>query len=159
MFMCVIETFGFHMQVIFDFDNKSQRGSPGEVLREIAESGQECMAGNALALAQNALFEKRKHAGTKILVLILSGVPADDVVQPSKTLRDKGVIVYGLGAGDNFGKEQLAFLVTPTVERHAWISDMSQLGNVLPALENQFVAGTRYTHNEIPRSGGQNVTH
>ena len=74
--------------------------------------------GAALKKAQKMLFSGSRTGVQQVLILITGARANDDVIGPSRRLRQDGVIIYGVGVGHEFDESQLEAISSKPVQEH-----------------------------------------
>ncbi|XP_062848369.1 collagen alpha-6(VI) chain [Trichomycterus rosablanca] len=91
-----------HPQIEFPLNKFKQRSEIVEAIDNIQQLQEEISTGLALQYAINYFdsSEGARLGAKKVLIVITNGMSNDDVAQPSKALRDKGITIYSVGIGE-----------------------------------------------------------
>lgn len=99
--------------------------------------------GAALTKARDMLFSRSRMRTTKVLVAI-TGAPADDdIINPSKRLRQEGVTIFGVGFGNDSDVSQLETLSSKPVDEHVFLDDPHLSSNINGVVKNFLCKGMR----------------
>lgn len=134
--------FSTSADVIFDFNKFTDQQSVVSAVEGTGYPGQGTLTGKGLSFTKANLFDSSARQGVNhILIVMTDGISADDVNNPSKSLRDSGVIVYSLGIGKNFNRDQLNAMATDPASDHVITADFSQLQSVVQRIKDQACKG------------------
>ena len=97
--------------------------------------------GAALTKARNTLFSGSRMGVPKALVVITGARAHDDIINPSKRLRQEGVIIYGVGFGNDFDRSQLESISSKPVHEHVFSEDPRLESNITGVLRNYICKG------------------
>ncbi|EDO46729.1 predicted protein [Nematostella vectensis] len=94
--------------VLFDFkDNKTDIILQLNTIKYREKPNRALSTGQALELAQKRLFQNARRNSKKIAILVTGEKSQDDVIIPSKLMKDSGVIIYTVGVGEGYFLPQL----------------------------------------------------
>lgn len=99
--------------------------------------------GAALSKAHDTLFSRSRGGVPKVLVVITGARANDDIINPSKRLRKEGVIIYGVGFGNDFEKSQLEIISSQPVHEHVFLAEPYLSNHITGVLRNHFCQGKR----------------
>lgn len=103
------------------------------------------LLGAGLSLITTAVFEASARPGAqKVLVILISGNPTDDIRTPSRYLRDHGVVIFVVAIGNKVNKAKLTAIVSSPPEDKFIMSDPSLLNKQLVPLVQNIRQGKYY---------------
>ena len=128
-------------ELIFGFDRYSNRNSLAEALDKITLPGKTTFTGKGLKMAQTNLFANARAEVPHILIVLTDGRSHDDVVKPSKELKQAGVKIFTVGLGTNYDESQLKAIANEPYDTHALTVDFPQMTTTVNKLRNLICKG------------------
>lgn len=94
--------------------------------------------GEGLRLVKKELFDVTSRRNVpQILIVLTSGKSTEDVITPSKALRDSGVTVFCIGIGKVYNEKELDDIATDPDADHVLTTDVARLGLVIKAVKGK----------------------
>lgn len=96
------------------------------------------LLGSGLSLVTTAIFEASARPGAqKVLVILVSGTPTDDIRTPSRYLRDHGVVIFAVVIGTKVDKAKITTIVSSPTEDRLLVTDTVGINRqLIPLVEN-----------------------
>ena len=115
-------------------------GALGRIRFIPKQTGMSENIGAALTKAQRMLFRGSRTV-PQVLILIAGARANDDVIKPSKRLRQDGVVIYGVGFGNGYDRSQLEALSSQPVQEHVFSEDRRLSNSFTWSLRNNLCKG------------------
>ena len=112
--------YGNDPRTVFDLTEYNHQKSIDNRLLQITYPGStEKLLGEGLVAAKQTVFDVSARPGAHhVLVIIAAGNSTDDVREPSRVLRDSGVVIFCVGIGGEVDMTQLRDVVSYPEEDH-----------------------------------------
>lgn len=127
------------LQVVFDLVKFTKKpGMHQDVDGYTRPACAKTLLGSGLSLVTSAIFEASGRPGAqKVLVILVSGNPTDDIRTPARYLRDHGVVIFAVVIGTKVDTSKIATIVSsPSVDR-LLVADPAGINNqLIPLVQN-----------------------
>lgn len=136
--------FSTNSQVVLDFKTYFDQKSVENAVDGIQYVGGSTNIGAGLRLVKNKLFDVTSRQNVPhILIVLTSGKSTEDVMTPSKALRDSGVTVFCIGIGNMYDAKELDQIATDPDAGHVLTTDVTQLGLIIKAIKGKICKGRK----------------
>ena len=136
--------FSTNSQVVLDFKTYFDQKSVENAVDGIQYVGGSTNIGAGLRLVKNKLFDVTSRQNVpRILIVLTSGKSTEDVMTPSKELRDSGVTVFCIGIGNMYDAKELDQIATDPDAGHVLTTDVTQLGLIIKAIKGKICKGRK----------------
>lgn len=93
--------------IAFKLDKYYSKSSINSTIDGMVFPGKSTRIGSGLAAVRNEIFANARRGIPNILITIADGVSIDDIVLPSAFLKAMKVVMFSVGVGEFYAKEQL----------------------------------------------------
>lgn len=100
--------------------------------------------GSAMTKAHDMLFSGSRMGVPRVLVVITAARANDDIINPSKRLRNDGVVICAVGVGNDFDRSQLEMIASKPVHEHVFSGDTYQSSEITGVLKNDLCQGKKW---------------
>lgn len=136
--------FSTNSQVVLNFKTYFDQKSVENAIDGIQYLGGSTNIGAGLRLVKKGLFDVTSRQNVPhILIVLTSGKSTEDVITPSKALRDSGVTVFCIGIGKMYNVKELDEIATDPDAGHVLRADVAQLGLVIKAIKGKICKGKK----------------
>lgn len=136
--------FSTNSQVVLNFKTYFDQKSVENAVDGIQYLGGSTNIGAGLRLVKKGLFDVTSRQNVPhILIVLTSGKSTEDVITPSKALRDSGVTVFCIGIGKMYNVKELDEIATDPDAGHVLRADVAQLGLVIKAIKGKICKGKK----------------
>jgi len=97
--------------------------------------GKQTKTGRALEYTEKLLFPKPANGRKEELIVITDGESTDDIKEPAKHLKEKGVDVVTIGVGKSFSKTQIQEIAS--TEEEVFEIDFEHIQNLVRKILEQ----------------------
>lgn len=134
--------FSTNSQVVLNFKTYFDEKSVENAIDGIQYLGGNTNIGEGLRLVKKELFDVTSRRNVpQILIVLTSGKSTEDVITPSKALRDSGVTVFCIGIGKMYNEKELDEIATDPDADHVLTTDVARLGLVIKAVKGKICKG------------------
>lgn len=136
--------FSTNSQVVLNFKTYFDQKSVENAIDGIQYLGGNTNIGAGLRLVKKELFDATSRTNVPhILIVLTSGKSTEDVITPSKALRDSGVTVFCIGIGKMYNEKELDEIATDPDASHVLTADVARLGLVIKAVKVNICKGKK----------------
>lgn len=136
--------FSTNSQTVLNFKTYFDEKSVENAIDGIQYVGGSTNIGAGLRLVKNKLFDVTSRQNVPhILIVLTSGKSTEDVLAPSKALRDSGVTVFSIGIGNMYDAKELDQIATDPDAGHVLRTDVTQLGLIIKAIKGKICKGRK----------------
>ena len=131
--------YGKEPHVVFDLiEHEDKQNVDSKLLTATSPISDGNFLGQGLMTAKRSVFDvSARPGGHQVLVILAAGKSKDDTTVPSRTLRDNGVTIFGIGIGNKVDVNQLRDIVSAPEENNLAITNLEDLENLLsPTVQN-----------------------
>lgn len=101
--------------------------------------------GHGLQLTEVALFGMQNQPDRHKVLVVIAGAPSfDDVIQPSLSLQNMGVKIFGIGVGENVDENQLNEIASDPDNLHVFVSPADALQSLVDKIVKE-ICQSKYT--------------
>ena len=133
--------FSSRSELQFDFTQYKTAQEIEEAIGNIKYPGYTTKTGAGLTMAADKLFNNVRTGVPRVLIVLTDGASNDDVVTPSDALKSTGVIIFTVGLGKNFKKDQLNVMASDPKEEHVFTVDFPQMETIVKAMQETLCKG------------------
>lgn len=133
--------FSSRSELQFDFTQYKTQQEIEEAIGNIKYPGYTTKTGAGLTMAADKLFNNVRPGVPRVLIILTDGASSDDVVTPSDALKSTGVIIFSVGLGKNFKKDQLEVMASDPKEEHVFTVDFPQMETIVKAMQETLCKG------------------
>lgn len=124
--------FSTNSQVALSFKTYLDIKSVENAIDSLKYTGASTNIGAGLKLAKSQLFDITSRPNVPhILIVLTSGKSTEDILAPSKALKDSGVNVLCIGIGNRYDKKELDDISTSPDAGHVLTGDATKLGKTI----------------------------
>jgi len=136
--------FSTNSQVVLNFKTYFDQKSVENAIDGVQYLGGNTNIGAGLRLVKKELFDATSRTNVPhILIVLTSGKSTEDVITPSKALRDSGVTVFCIGIGKMYNEKELDEIATDPDASHVLTADVARLGLVIKAVKGNICKGKK----------------
>ena len=133
--------FSSNATTIFKLDTYYSKSDINATIDAIVFPGKATRIGNGLTVVRNEVFANARSGIPNIFILITDGVSIDDIVLPSTFLKAMKVVMFAVGVGEFYAKEQLEEISSDPDVTYVFESDTADLPELATQLKNAVCAG------------------
>lgn len=138
-----IVLYSSNVQVVSSFEQHMDLPSMEQVIDGIKYPGMGTQTGKGLNVVRQRLFGASARPGVpNVLIIITDGISQDQVTAPAATLRNMGVTIFCIGAGNNFSQKQLNDMATDPDSDHVFKADFKLLDSLVNRIKDMVCQGT-----------------
>lgn len=134
--------FSTNSQVALSFKTYLDIKSVENAIDSLKYTGTSTNIGAGLKLAKSQLFDITSRPNVPhILIVLTSGKSTEDILAPSKALKDSGVNVLCIGIGNSYDKKELDDISTSPDAGHVLSGDATKLGKTIREIRRKICQG------------------
>lgn len=134
--------FSTNSQVVLNFKTHFDLKSVENAIDGIRYTGGSTNIGAGLRIVKSKLFDVTSRRNVPhILIVLTSGKSTEDVLVPSKALRDSGVTVFCIGIGNMYNVKELDGMATDPDAGHVLLTDVTKRDLVIKAIKSRVCKG------------------
>lgn len=134
--------FSTNSQVALSFKTYLDIKSVENAIDSLKYTGTSTNIGAGLKLAKSQLFDITSRPNVPhILIVLTSGKSTEDILAPSKALKDSGVNVLCIGIGNRYDKKELDDISTSPDAGHVLSGDATKLGKTIREIRRKICQG------------------